>query len=218
MNNLKRILSVVSVSLLLSCTWVNAKPNQFEADAEMLCSLYDPARWKDLQEGATGYEIYLNILAGIEQKIISEEVKQITTGYKGADINSYYDHVFAEMHKLLNKPWKCEHFDNFYRPKVEVVAVQIDSVAKEFIDPYAEENIIISISNDGYIFINNAQLKNTSPQLLKKAILSVSKGKDLQQQRVFLDPEEQSPNSLLVEVIKSLKEMGIGKMGIVGEK
>ena len=74
--------------MLLSCACVCAKPSQYETDAETLCSLYDPGDWNDLQKEATGYEIYQNILAGIEKGIISKEVKEISIGYKGTDFNS----------------------------------------------------------------------------------------------------------------------------------
>lgn len=218
MKDLKILLTVLFVNLLLSCTWVNAKPNQFEVDAKTLCSLYDSSNWKDLPEGASGYEIYQGILGGIDKKIVSKEVKEITTGYKGADFNSYYDHVLAEMGRLLNKPWGCDHFENFYRPKVEVVSVQIDSVTKEFIDPYTNENIIISLSSDSKIFINNAQVKNTSSELLKKALLSVSKSKQLNDRKVYIHLEEHTPKTIILQILKVLSELKAGKVGILSGK
>lgn len=197
---------------------MNATPNQFEADAKTLCGLYNPGNWKNLPEDTSGYDIYQNILGGIEKKIISKEVKGITTGYKGTDFNSYYGHVLAEMERLLNKPWGCEHFENFYRPKVEVTSIQINSITKEFVDPYSDENIIISISSDNNILINNAQLKNTSSQLLKKALLAVSKGKDLKEQNVYVHLEEQASKSVILDVIKSLNELGVDRLGLVSGK
>ncbi len=216
MKDFKILLTVLFVNLLLSCAWVNAKPNQFETDAEILCSLYNPSTWEKFSEEKSGYEIYQNILGGIEKKIISKEVKGITTGYKGADFNSYYDHVLIEMERLLSKPWMCEHFENFHRPKVEVTSIQIKSIAKEFVDPYSDENIIISISSDNKIFINDAQLKSNSSQLLKKALQAVSKGKDLKEQKVYLYLEDQVSQSIILEVFRSLNELSVSKIGLVG--
>lgn len=78
--------------------------------------------------------------------------------------------------------------------------------------PSDQENLVLSITKDGQIFLGETKVEVENLNLVLKAAVTDQK------KQLFLQADTNVPYGVVVEVMGQVKEAGIGNLGVVAER
>lgn len=200
--------------LILILSPIACADQSAEKSAALLCELYNPDTWTQLDKNASAQEIYAHIALQQEQVIENEAVKAILENADNSTFASYFHSVTNGLKAMLGKPWECSNFERFYLPKQRVVSLSLNGVSEKRIDPQAENVVTVMLAADGNVLINNSPLASSKSDQIEKAITSVA-GTQLSDHEFVLYFDSLSDGGRVAGILRALANVGVKTVDII---
>lgn len=205
----------IFVILLAAASTLACADSELRKSVDKFCELYNPKSWPDLGSDATTQEIYAAIVKAQEMQVDHNELKQAIASADTTDFASYYHSVKQNIESLLDEPWECADFEQFYLPKQKVISLTLGEVVEKRINPQAEDVLIVMLTAGGDLLVNNAPLQSPEAGSLKAALESRLRGRDINGVNVVVYFDAGADGGRMAGVLKALAAVGIKKVDLV---
>jgi biopolymer transport protein ExbD len=212
-----KTLNIALACLVVSCNTI-AAANNYKAEADAFCELYNPSNWKHLPKEASGQEIFGVIWDGYNKVIKSEKFKTATTGFEKSDIQAYYQSVPGRIERLISEKWHCRYFDDFYLPSQRVTSLKIEGLQDLRIDPNRPENLVIGINQAGEVFLNNAALAASTEKIITLAVKNEVGKATMKDFQFIIYADKGAPLEVFTLLINTLYKLGISDIKLIDTK
>jgi len=207
MKNIHITLVIITLLSLFSQQACSSSSSALKQDADALCQVYNPAKWKDFLKSHTRLEIFPELGVRIRNAIKTPEFRDIFKKYLHVREQSYYDFVKAQVSHLIGIKWQCAYFDQFYASRsIKVIRLRTDGIHVLSPENTSDNIITVAIDNHGKYYVNDKPLINNEEETLRRAIqITMGNAKDI---RLLAQADSGSPFSSLLQLLyvaKSLK-------------
>lgn len=188
---------------------------ELQKSVEEFCELYNPESWSGLGESASTQEIYSHILKAQQEVVRNQELKQAIASADTTDFASYYYSVKQNVESLLGKSWECTYFDQFYLPQQKVIQLTLGEATKKRINPQDKNTLVVMLTSDGTVLINNAPLQSAEASVVEAALRSRLQGTDVAKVHVVAYFDAGADGSRVAGLLKALAATGIKEVDLV---
>lgn len=202
---------VALLSLILSC---EANGATYKQAAERYCELYSPNMW-DPGAQDSPQEIY-GFIVSEAMKIDNTEFRKDLARVEVRNFSEFHDEIHRLLESRLGQSWKCPAFDDFFYPTQTVVELSVGEVRQQHINPESNDTLIIILTEDGEVLVNNKPLTNSSPENIGRAVDLVLIGKAETSTKVYLYFDEGADGGRMFSILQLLKEKNIESVGLIG--
>lgn len=207
----KAVWLVALFSLISSC---EVRGATYKQAAEQYCELYSPHMW-DLETQDSLQETY-GFIVSEAMKIDNTEFRKDLEQVEVSNFPEFHDEIHRLMKSRLDQSWKCPAFDDFFYPKQTVVELSIGEVREQHINPESNDSLVIILTEDGDVLVNNMPLTNSSSENVGRAVDLVLSGKAETSTRVYLYLDEGADGGKMFSILQLLKEKNIKSIGLIG--
>ncbi len=203
------LIAVLVFSSQMACAELSV-----EQSAEAYCMLYEPDNWGVSIKDAGFQEVYSAIVTRQKNTPLASDIKKAITDADTSGFAEFYYSVNRNIESVLGKPWECQAFQNFYLPTQTLVTLNLGGTERLQIDPSSIENVIITLTYNGTILINNSALKISNSSSIQAAIQSIM-GHENSEKNVIVYFDEGSDAGKAASIFRALSDVGIRQVQLI---
>jgi len=213
--NLKNILKLCLCAYLLLSAAVYADSINMEKVAISYCETFDPSSWESLGEKTSIYEIYTHIIKNQDSVVTNQKFKAAIAQADNTSFSTLHASLKKNVERLLGHPWKCENFNAFFMPTQTVIRLSLAGIEKKLINPGGKDVVVVAITHNDKITINNAVLISTDASSIQEGIKSVVNNRKLPGLNFVLYSDAESNGALFSRVLYAMTRLGIKNIDLI---
>ena len=186
-----------------------------EQSTKLYCEFYNPENWIGVNQDTEIQEIFGQIILKQEKMILREDVKSVLSQANTSNFSEYYNTVKKGLSSLLDKPWECPFFEDFYLPKQKIISISLEKNTSKRIDPLSPDVITVMLTENGSVLINNAELTSSDAETIKKALLSLADENNFSDKSVIVYFDSGSDGGRVAGIFSILLEIGIAQIDLI---